>query len=146
MSKTIYSIQEKLDSILDIYTCYETPDKELFDLSMYPNGGKGSGYFGGPWFDRTGIKHTKETIQLVSEALKGRPVSTETREKIRQSLLGRKHSKESIRKMSDRQKGKTPWNKGIKGQQVAWNKGKKLPLRSEETKEKIRQSLLRRNK
>ena len=144
MSNTIYSIQEKLDSILDIYTCYETPDAELFDLSDYPNGGKNSNAWG--HFDRTGIKHTKETRQLVSEAGKGRTVSPETREKIRQSLSGRKHSKESIRKMSDRQKGKTPWNKGIKGQQVAWNKGKKLPLRSEETKEKIRQSLLRRNK
>ena len=34
--------------------------------------------------------------------------------------------------------GKAPWNKGLVGVQTAWNKG--LP-RSEETKQKIRESL-----
>jgi hypothetical protein len=36
----------------------------------------------------------------------------------------RKHSPESIEKMKASLKGRTPWNKGKKGLQVAWNKGK----------------------
>lgn len=31
--------------------------------------------------------------------------------------------KEASRKHSERMKGRTPWNKGAKGKQVAWNKG-----------------------
>ena len=33
---------------------------------------------------------------------------------------------ESRKKMSLSQKGKIPWNKGLKGVMVAWNKGLKL--------------------
>ena len=66
MSKTIYSIQEKLDSILDIDSPHTIPDSELFDCSDYPNDGKGSGYF-----DWTGMKHTEESKKLISESKKG---------------------------------------------------------------------------
>ena len=62
MSNTIYSIQEKLDSILDIKSIHTIPDAELFDLSDYPNGGKSHGYFS--WL---GMKHTEETKQYMSE-------------------------------------------------------------------------------
>ena len=36
-------------------------------------------------------------------------------------------SEETKLKISKAKKGKTPWNKGKKGLQVAWNKGKKCP-------------------
>ena len=41
---------------------------------------------------------------------------------------GRKLSEEHRRKLSEAHKGKTPWNKGKKGSQQAWNKGKHLKL------------------
>lgn len=46
-----------------------------------------------------------------SEALTGRDVSEETREKISKTLSGRKLSEETKKKM----RGRTPWNKGVKG-------------------------------
>lgn len=52
--------------------------------------------------------------------------SKETIEKIRVANIGKKMSPEARRKMSEWQKGKEPWNKGLKGSQVAWNKGKTL--------------------
>ncbi len=61
MSNTIYSIQEKLDSILDIEGQHTIPDSELFDCSDYPDDGKGSGHF-----DNTGIPHSEETKRLMS--------------------------------------------------------------------------------
>lgn len=78
----------------------------------------------------------------------GRVTSEETRHKISEAnkgkhnhQLGRKHSDEEKQKMSLAQRGKVisedtkkkmseakinyvPWNKGLKGVQLAWNKGK----------------------
>lgn len=42
-------------------------------------------------------------------------------------IKGKKHSPESIEKMKKSLKGRTPWNKGKKGVQVSWLKGKKNP-------------------
>ena len=53
----------------------------------------------------------------------GRHHSPETIALIKQKNTGRKMSAESRRKMSESKKGKAPWNKGLKGCQVAWNKG-----------------------
>lgn len=38
-------------------------------------------------------------------------------------MYGKKHSDEARRKMSIANKGRTPWNKGLKGAQTSWNKG-----------------------
>lgn len=43
---------------------------------------------------------------------------------------------ETAKKVSNALKGHTPWNKGLKGKQVAWNKGLKN-IYSDETKKKI---------
>ena len=69
------------------------------------------------------------------------------KEELSKKQKGKKHSEESKRKMSEARKGKIPWNKGSKGLQVGWNKGKeflkgeKNPFygkhHSEETKRKI---------
>lgn len=45
-----------------------------------------------------------------------------------------KHSEESKKKMSESSKGCKAWNKGLKGVQVPWNKGKKCPQLSESKK------------
>ena len=42
-------------------------------------------------------------------------------------IKGKKHSPESIEKIKKSLKGKEPWNKGKKGVQKAWNKGKPSP-------------------
>jgi len=55
----------------------------------------------------------------ISRKFKGHKVSAETKRKISATLKGRPLSDETRQKM----KGRTPWNKGKKGVQVAWNKG-----------------------
>lgn len=55
----------------------------------------------------------------LSKAFKGHKVSDATREKIKQSLVGKPLSEETKQKM----KGRVPWNKGKVGVQVPWNKG-----------------------
>ena len=42
-------------------------------------------------------------------------------------------------------KGCTPWNKGVKGKQVAWNKGKKMKPHTKEHREKISKSMMNNN-
>ena len=101
MSKSIYSIQEKLDSILDIkQTKYEYSDVELFDTSDYVNDGKTLSSFHGK-------KHTEETKRKMREARKGFKYTEESKRKISESLKGnqnargnkgKKQSAEHIRK------------------------------------------------
>ena len=59
---------------------------------------------------------------------KGKPKSDEWRRKVSEAQKGRKLSEEHRRKLSEAKKGKTPWNKGKKGSQQAWNKGKHWKL------------------
>lgn len=59
----------------------------------------------------------------ISESLKGRPVSEETRLKMSKANKGKKRSKEVRKRISESGKGRIPWNKGIPA--------------SEETKEKL---------
>lgn len=56
-------------------------------------------------------------------SLKGRKILWG--DKISKSSKGKKFSEERCNKISISKLGKTPWNKGKKGMQVAWNKGKK---------------------
>tara|TARA_B110000467_G_C17976081_1_gene292770 strand:+ start:141 stop:569 length:429 start_codon:yes stop_codon:yes gene_type:complete len=111
MPNTIYSIQEKLDSILDIKSIHTIPDKELFDCSDYPNGGKNSNAWG--HFDRTGILHTEEARQLMSiSRLKqdcprtGKKHTAESKRKIGEAGKGRIVTEETRRKISETGKGK----------------------------------------
>ena len=82
---------------------------------------------------------------------KGIPASEESKRKNREAHLGKKRgplSEETRKKIGEAQKGeknhmygKTPWNKGKKGLQTAWNKGRSSPMKgkhiSEETRKKI---------
>lgn len=85
--------------------------------------------------------------QAISDAHKGKTpwnkghrgmISEETRQKIRESKLGKTRpspSEETRQKMAESHRGKVPWNAGITGY------SRKSP--SEETKQKIRESRLR---
>ena len=102
---------------------------------------------------RKGRKLTKEHIENIRKGNVGKKRSTKTKEKIRLANLGRKASTETKLKMSMMRKGvpkskkhkaklkkhlkkfmfkkgEMPWNKGLKGKQVAWNKGKKFSIES----------------
>lgn len=48
----------------------------------------------------------------------------EEKEKRKQAGLGKKYSKERIQKSAETRKGSIPWNKGKKGVQVSWTKGR----------------------
>jgi len=86
-------------------------------------------------------KLSEKTKRKLSEALKGKQNhlghrhSEEAKRKIGLKNTGRKHSEESKRKMSEAKKDFVPWNKGMCGLQMAWNKGKKGV--SEETRKKM---------
>ncbi len=93
MPKSIYSIQERLDSILDIDTCYVTPDKELFDTTGYVYGdfqkGEHNTFYG--------KKHTKETIELMKkDGRKGRKHTAETK-KLLSELAKERHKTGSLK-------------------------------------------------
>ena len=126
MSNTIYSIQEKLDSILDIKSIHTIPDAELFDCSDAPNDGKGHGSFS--WL---GKKHTEETKQYMTEAQYKRFADSDG------------HSENTKNKMSKTRKG-VPWKD-------AEERKKKLTERrtgrkhSEATKQKMREARLKNN-
>ena len=60
-----------------------------------------------------GKKASAETKAKLSAIRKGRVVSPESIEKIRQANLGRKASDETRKLQSELKKGCTPWNKGI---------------------------------
>ena len=65
----------------------------------------------------------KKGYPSTRKGLKLPPRSQEIRSKISKSMI------ELLRKDSGHRKGRTPWNKGLKGAQIAWNKGTKgLPL------------------
>lgn len=61
--------------------------------------------------------HSEDTKKKISESKKQNPT---------RYWLGKKRPEETIRKMSLSKIGGTPWNKGMVGVQVAWNKGKKV--------------------
>jgi hypothetical protein len=115
MSNTIYSIQEKLDSILDIKSIHTIPDAELFDLSDYPNGGKSHGYFS--WLGmklteehknniskgQIGNKRSDEHKVMLSKMRKGVPWKNaeERKKKLSERRTGRKHSEATKQKMRE---------------------------------------------
>jgi len=69
---------------------------------------------------RTGRHPSEETIKKLSIANTGKKRTLETRIKISKArigiktFLGRKHTDEAKRKVSEANKGRVPWNKGMK--------------------------------
>lgn len=70
-----------------------------------------------------------EQKKKISDAIKGRKLSKEHRDKIGAAHKGRKQSEDVCKERSELLKGRIPWNKGVP--------------RTEEEKEKIRQSRLK---
>lgn len=80
---------------------------------------------------KTSRRVTVEVSELKKKSGRNAPKSPETRAKISAALKGKPKSQETRAKMSAAHKGREPGNKGVKGKQVPWNKGKagtyKLP-------------------
>jgi len=126
----------KNDSMIRNNRKYEWVRKKF--CMMLSKNRKGSKH---PFYGR---KHTKETKERISNALKNRVLSEETLKRMSESHIGEKHnfygkrhSKETIRKMSLVKKGKK-LSKETKEKISKAHKGKKV---SEETKKKIAQKL-----
>lgn len=85
-----------------------------------------------------GRKHSEETKNKISEKLKNRVISEEWKNKISNGSKGKKKvfTEEHKNNIGKSGKGRTPWNKGLKTGKPSWNNGKKM---SEETK--LKQSI-----
>ena len=75
-----------------------------------------------------GNRPSEETRKKMSEVRKGKKHSEEWAKNISEANKGKKLSEEHRRKLSEAKKGKIPWNKGKKGSQQDWNKGKHWKL------------------
>lgn len=136
-----------------IQHCYskeEVNKAERFWIAEYRSRGKAEyniadGGDGGNGEANKGKHRSEETKQKLSESHKGNRLSESTKQKMSEVRKGKKHSEEWAkniseakkgkklseehrRKLSEAKKGKTPWNKGKKGSQQAWNKGKHWKL------------------
>lgn len=87
---------------------------------------------------------SEETRRKISEANKGKHThqlgkkhSDEAKQKMSIAQRGKVISEDTRKKMSEAKENYVPWNKGLKGVQVAWNKGKSP---SNETKQKQREA------
>ena len=80
----------------------------------------------GPNNPMYGVKVSEEIRKKMSENGKGKkmpPRTDEYRKMLSGRMKNRDISDETLTKMSESKKGKTPWNKGLKGKQKAWNSG-----------------------
>lgn len=123
------------DNIMDEDEAYrleeaKTQELGLDNLCNAWHGGKG------------GRVPSAETRQKISKNRKGIPMSTEHKEKLRQSRLGKKASAETIKKKSAALKGKpqTDAQREANTARSASHKGRKF---SEEHKQKLREAKLK---
>ena len=116
---------------------YRSRGKAEYNLANGGDGGNGDANKGKHRSEETkrklsevhkGKLHSEETRQKMSEMRKGKKHSEEWSRKISDANKGKKLSEEHRRKLSEAKKGRTPWNKGKKGSQQAWNKGKHWKL------------------
>jgi group I intron endonuclease len=90
------------------------------DRPWDPNNGYNSCQYAGR---STGRRHSEETKKLIGETHRGKAVTQESRERMRQSALKKpKISEETRKKMSKARKGQVPWNKGVKQTDETKNK------------------------
>lgn len=87
-------------------------------------------------------KHlSEETKQKIGDNQRGWKHSEKAKKKISEATkrihTGMKRSEETKQKIAESRKGKIPWNKGLRGAQVGHMKGKK---HSEESKQKMSES------
>lgn len=106
----------KIETIDVAKTTEELNAKEIYWISFYGSINVLKGYNVAPG----GNFQSKEIIKLRADKLKGKNKSTETKEKIRQSLLGKKHTKERRLKQSTARK-----NGILNGTILIWNKNTK---------------------
>ena len=141
----------KVKQIASAETKSELDVLEIFYIGKYRKNYSVYNFAIGGSAPMAGKKHSKKTLSKMSVSHKGvlnhnfgkdftgvnnpmygRTHSIETRIKISKSNKGKGNPR-----LSKLRKGKAPWNKGIKGTQVAWNKG--IPW-STEIKNKISES------
>lgn len=90
---------------------------------------KGTKYFGkdNPFFDK---HHSEKTKQILREKSKNN-----------KNACGYIPTKKARNLISLKNKGRIPWNKGLRGQQIAWNKGKILGSHTKNHNLKISKAL-----
>ena len=101
----------------------EGDNMELYD-TLYPNGYNRYDPRFRKGFNMCGMHHSDQSKRKMSKSSKNQIVSKETRKKLSDKHLGiathiKPHSEETKQKISNSQKGKKPWNKGIKHSSTA---------------------------
>ena len=136
--------QEAFELEIEAIAAYGRINNETGCLANLTNGG--DGFSGGIISEETrqnisnaqkGRKHTIESRKKMSLALRGRRFSEEHKNKIREANTNRVFTEEHRQNLSKAFKGLIPWNKGLVGAQVAWNKG--IP-HTEESRRKMSES------
>lgn len=148
-AKTAYLRAKKINSLCLQCKCSSHEHRKKLSES---NGSKQIGEKN-PFF---GKRHSNETKQLISNSMKGnipwmkgKKHSEESKEKNRQSQLGKKHSEEHKRKIGLKSKGNKnnlgkTLSKEIRQKMSDVRIGRKSYIRTEESKRKLRISILKR--
>jgi len=82
------------------------------------------------------LQHSAETRSNMSRIRKEKTPVTAWKTGHKTWNKGLSPSAETLKKMGEASKGRTPWNKGTKGVQVAWNKGICMPEAERRTRRK----------
>lgn len=100
-----YGVDNHVFEILEICEAHELDDKEIYYSELYNS-------------------TCKDTGLNVRDCGNGKgPLPESVKRKISQSNKGKVITAETRAKISKTLQGNTPWNKGLKGAQQAWNKG-----------------------
>ena len=118
-------------------------DLEIYYIAKFDSTNYSKGYNISAGGDGASYNMNDTTKQKISNTLKGRKLSEEHKQKIRESNLGKKRNADTCKNIGLAKKGRAPWNKGLhfsEEYKQEHYKDKYKP-RNKETKDKISKSL-----